>query len=150
MISTTRTLYEITPQVSYLRDTGNISLYTEPTTITIGGVSVLLLPWICDENYEHGPSELYLKVMLLSVWGILSLMGLKAHPGHVMDRGMDPTHFSKFNKVFSGHYHMKSSKGNVNYLGNPYQLYWNDYGCKRGFHIFDTESLKTTFYRNPF
>ena len=77
-------------------------------------------------------------------------MGFWLHPGHVMDRGMDPTHFSKFKKVFSGHYHMKSSKGNINYLGNPYQLYWNDYGCKRGFHIFDTESLRTTFYRNPF
>ena len=44
----------------------------------------------------------------------------------------------------------KSTKGNVTYLGNPYQLYWNDYGCKRGFHVFDTETLKTTFYRNPF
>lgn len=45
---------------------------------------------------------------------------------------------------------MKSTKGNITYLGNPYQLYWNDYGCKRGFHVFDTETLKTTFYRNPF
>jgi hypothetical protein len=127
----------------------NISLYTEPTTITIGGVSVLLLPWICDENYEHTlrtVSESDATVCM----GHLELNGFEAHPGHVMDRGMDPSHFSKFKKVFSGHYHMKSSKGNINYLGNPYQLYWNDYGCKRGFHIFDTESLRTTFYRNPF
>jgi len=63
-----------------------------------------------------------------------------------MDKGV----FSKFEKVFSGHYHMKSQKDNITYLGNPYQLYWNDYGCKRGFHVFDTETLKTTFYRNPF
>ena len=52
--------------------------------------------------------------------------------------------------MFSGHYHQKSTKGNVTYLGNPYQLYWNDYGTKRGFHVFDTETLKVTFYRNPF
>ena len=45
---------------------------------------------------------------------------------------------------------MKSTKGNVTYLGNPYQLYWNDYASKRGFHVFDTDTLKTTFYRNPF
>ena len=45
---------------------------------------------------------------------------------------------------------MKSKKDNVTYLGNPYQLYWNDFGCKRGFHVFDTDTLKTTFYRNPF
>ena len=82
--------------------------------------------------------------------GHLELNGFEAHPGHVMENGMDPKHFSKFKKVFSGHYHMKSKKDNVTYLGNPYQLYWNDYGCKRGFHVFDTDTLKTTFYRNPF
>ena len=45
---------------------------------------------------------------------------------------------------------MKSRQDNIVYLGNPYQLYWNDYGCKRGFHMFDTDTLKPTFYRNPF
>ena len=63
---------------------------------------------------------------------------------------MDHSIFKKFDKVFSGHYHMKSKRDNVYYLGNPYQLYWNDYGSKRGFHVFDTDTLKTTFYRNPF
>ena len=82
--------------------------------------------------------------------GHLELNGFEAHPGHVMESGMESSIFSKFKKVFSGHYHMKSTKGNVTYLGNPYQLYWNDYGCKRGFHVLDTETLKTTFYRNPF
>ena len=47
-------------------------------------------------------------------------------------------------------YHSKSHKDNIYYLGNPYQLYWNDFGCKRGFHVFDTTTLKTTHYRNPF
>ena len=82
--------------------------------------------------------------------GHLELNGFEAHPGHVMESGMDKNAFSKFKKVFSGHYHMKSNKGNVYYLGNPYQLYWNDYGCKRGFHVFDTDTLRTTFIRNPF
>ena len=91
-----------------------------------------------------------MKVMLLSVWGILKLNGFEAHPGHVMMNGMDHNIFKKFDKVFSGHYHMKSNRDNIKYLGNPYQLYWNDYGCKRGFHVFDTDTLKTTFYRNPF
>ena len=52
--------------------------------------------------------------------------------------------------MFTGHYHSKSHKDNIYYLGNPYQLYWNDFGCKRGFHVFDTTTLKTTHYRNPF
>jgi DNA repair exonuclease SbcCD nuclease subunit len=82
--------------------------------------------------------------------GHLELNGFEAHPGHLMQNGMDPLIFKHFDKVFTGHYHMKSNHDNIYYLGNPYQLYWNDYGCKRGFHVFDTETLRTTFYRNPF
>ena len=82
--------------------------------------------------------------------GHLELNGFEAHPGHVMDHGTDMSLFRKFDKVFSGHYHTKSNKDNCYYLGNPYQLYWNDYAQKRGFHVLDTDTHKTTFYRNPF
>lgn len=132
-----------------LGEYNNINVITSPTTLVYDNLLILLLPWICDENRTEvlekvGSTEA--KVCM----GHLELNGFEAHPGHVMQHGMDSNAFSKFKKVFSGHYHMKSTKKNVNYLGNPYQLYWNDYGCKRGFHVFDTETLKTTFYKNPF
>ena len=118
MISTTRTLYELTPQVSYLRDT--------TTSVSILNLlpllSTVFLYFFClgyVTRTTNNPSELYLKVMLLSVWGTLKLNGFEAHPGHVMDRGMDPTHFSKFIKCFQGHYHMKSSKAILITLVTP-------------------------------
>ena len=40
---------------------------------------------------------------------------------------MDPSIYKDFKQVFSGHYHHKSSRGNITYLGNPYQMFWNDY-----------------------
>jgi len=52
--------------------------------------------------------------------------------------------------VFSGHFHHRSNSDNIYYLGNPYQMYWNDYGDVRGYHLFDTETLKLTFKKNPF
>lgn len=132
-----------------LGEYGNITVHDSPTTVNFGGRDILLLPWICDENRDLAFDEIANSTADVCM-GHLELNGFEAHPGHVMESGMESSIFSKFKKVFSGHYHMKSTKGNITYLGNPYQLYWNDYGCKRGFHVFDTETLKTTFYRNPF
>ena len=127
----------------------DIDVITEPTTCTYDGTDILLLPWICDENYDRTLRSITESTAPVCM-GHLELNGFEAHPGHVMDKGTDMTIFKSFKKVFSGHYHTKSNKDNCYYLGNPYQLYWNDYGQKRGFHVFDTETLRTTFYRNPF
>ena len=127
----------------------DIDVIDEPTTRSYDGTDILLLPWICDENYDKSLRSITESTAPICM-GHLELNGFEAHPGHVMDKGIDMNIFSKFTKVFSGHYHTKSNKNNCYYLGNPYQLYWNDYGQKRGFHVFDTETLRTTFYRNPF
>ena len=127
----------------------DIDVIDEPTTRSYDGTDILFLPWICDENYDRTLRSITESTAPVCM-GHLELNGFEAHPGHVMDKGIDMSIFKKFTKVFSGHYHTKSNKDNCYYLGNPYQLYWNDYGQKRGFHVFDTETLRTTFYRNPF
>ena len=58
--------------------------------------------------------------------GHLELNGFVATAGHVMDHGMDMDPFKKFKKVYSGHYHTRSNVGNIYYLGNPYEMFWND------------------------
>jgi hypothetical protein len=66
------------------------------------------------------------------------------------DHGLDPDIFSKFQKVFSGHYHTRSDNGSIFYLGNTYEMYWSDVNDVRGFHIFDTETLEHTPINNPY
>lgn len=127
----------------------NITIHDSPTTVEFDGFPILLLPWICDENREQSFQSIA-QTNATVCMGHLELNGFEAHPGHMMENGMEASIFKKFSKVFSGHYHMKSTRDNIVYLGNPYQLYWNDYGCKRGFHVFDTDTNKVTFYRNPF
>ena len=127
----------------------NFDTIDKPTTLNYDGLDILMLPWICEDNYDKT-----LRVITESeapvCMGHLELNGFEAHPGHVMQTGTDMYVFQKFKKVFSGHYHTKSNMDNCYYLGNPYQLYWSDYGARRGFHVFDTETLRTTFYRNPY
>ena len=67
-----------------------------------------------------------------------------------MDHGFDDAPFKKFDRVYSGHFHTRSNQDNVYYLGNPYEIYWNDHADTRGFHLFDTETLEHTPINNPY
>ena len=58
--------------------------------------------------------------------------------------------FRKFDAVYTGHFHHKSTKGNVHYLGSTYDITWRDYDDARGFHIFDTETKEMEYIENPY
>jgi len=127
----------------------NIKIYSEPTEVLMGKKVFLMLPWINKENQEDVFRRLETSEADICC-GHLELTGFEVTPGMKMDHGMDPQLFHRFKRVWSGHYHHKSKKGNVQYLGNPYQMYWNDYKDRRGFHIYDTESDKLKFVANPY
>jgi hypothetical protein len=67
-----------------------------------------------------------------------------------MEDGMACDVFEKFDKVFSGHYHTRSDNGKIFYLGNPYEMFWNDLEDSRGFSIFDTKTLEHFHVDNPY
>ena len=127
----------------------NIRIINEPQEVNVAGLDIFMTPWICDENRAEVLSKAETTACKICM-GHFEFNGFEAHPGHVMDHGADHKDFEKFDRVFSGHYHSRSAKDNVQYLGNPYQLYWNDYDSRRGFTVLDTEDLSTQFYRNPY
>ena len=127
----------------------NIKIYSEPTEILMGKKVFLMLPWINRENQEDVFRRLETSEADICC-GHLELDGFEVTPGMKMDHGMDPKLFHRFERVWSGHFHHRSKKGNVQYLGNPYQMFWNDYKDTRGFHIYDTESDRLEFIKNPF
>jgi len=132
-----------------LKEYSNITTYSETTSIEVGGLNILLVPWINEENKEATLG--LIKASQASVcMGHLELNGFVATAGHVMDHGMDINPFKKFNKTFSGHYHTRSNVDNIYYLGNPYEMFWNDCEDARGFTIFDTETLEQTPINNPY
>ena len=132
-----------------LKDYDNIITYSKPTEINIGGLDILLLPWINSENFEKSKEFIDNSKSKIAM-GHLEINGFKATRGHMMEDGMDVSIFSKFEKVYSGHFHTRSTDGKIYYLGNPYEMYWNDVNDKRGFHIFDTETLIHTPIDNPY
>jgi len=132
-----------------LGEYGNIQIMDGPGEFLLGSLSVLGIPWICDDNRSRVYELLEQSTAPLCV-GHLEFNGFESVPGIVMEHGIDQQPFKKFEKVLSGHFHTKSNKGNIYYLGNPYEFYWNDYQSPRGFHILDTDTLDLKFYRNPY
>ena len=133
-----------------LKDYENITTYSEPTEVNIGGLNILLLPWINSENQDKS-FKLIKNTRAKVAMGHLELQGFRVNKNLVMDEhGLEANIFKNFKKVFSGHYHTRSDNGTVFYLGNPYEIYWNDVNDPRGFTIFDTETLEHFHIDNPY
>jgi DNA repair exonuclease SbcCD nuclease subunit len=127
----------------------NITTYQEVIEVKIDNLNVLFIPWINAENFENTVNAIKISNSKCAM-GHLELNGFRAHRGHTMEEGMDSSLFEKFERTFSGHYHTRSDNGRIFYLGNPYEMFWNDVNDSRGFTIFDTETLEHFHINNPY
>jgi DNA repair exonuclease SbcCD nuclease subunit len=133
-----------------LKEYDNYHVYAhEPVTITLGSCDVMLSPWICASNSEDS-FEAFKETKAKILMGHFEFAGFEMMKGQLSDHGLDRADFKKFSAVYSGHYHHPSSHENVTYLGAPYEMTWTDYAGKRGFHIFDTETLEMELIQNPY
>ena len=132
-----------------LREYDNVNTITECTDIDIDGCNICMVPWINSDNSEY-TYKMIRESSAKVAMGHLELNGFYAHHGYTMEDGDDIQPYQKFDRVFSGHYHTRSSDGRIFYLGNPYEMFWNDVGDPRGFHIFDTETYELETINNPF
>ena len=147
------TYYKNTNEVNspelLLQTYSNIKAYSQPTEVNVGGLDILFLPWINQGNEELSLNTIK-KTSCRCAMGHLELQGFRVNRQIIMEHGLDSKLFEKFDHVFSGHYHTRSSDGRISYLGNPYEMYWTDVNDTRGFHIFDTETLTLTPVNNPY
>tara|TARA_Y100001972_G_scaffold117749_1_gene157093 strand:+ start:59 stop:1099 length:1041 start_codon:yes stop_codon:yes gene_type:complete len=132
-----------------LREYDNVKTYSEVSSIMVGDCNITLVPWINSDNREMSHA-LIKKSRSPICMGHLELIGFRVHRGYIMEHGTDASLFNKFDKVFSGHYHTRSDNGKIFYLGNPYEIYWNDCNDTRGFHLFETETQELTAVDNPY
>ena len=123
-------------------------IYAGPKTVNLGGLDILFLPWICDQNYEESMYEIENSTAEICM-GHLEIKGFEMHRGFMNEHGLDKTAFHRFEKVMSGHFHNKSDDGQIYYLGTQYEMMWSDYKDPKGFHIFDTDTRELTRVSNP-
>jgi len=147
-----KTTNEVNSVSLLLKGYQNIHVYESPRdgdSDTFYGVNTTFIPWICPENYIES-MDLIQTTKSQILFGHLEVNGFEMHQGHLCKDGLSIDTFNKFDMVFSGHFHHKSSIGNVHYLGNPYQIYWSDYKDPRGFHVLDFADRSLEFIQNPY
>ena len=131
----------------------NVNIYPKPFTLHLPQIHTYMridfIPWINSENYDE-TMEFIKNSKSQILFGHLEIDGFAMYKGYVADSGLSRKIFNRYEIVCSGHYHHKSSKDNIHYLGAPYEITWNDYDDPRGFHVFDTETRELEFIRNKY
>jgi DNA repair exonuclease SbcCD nuclease subunit len=132
-----------------LKEYTNINVIDHPATITVDETPICMMPWICPENYQASLDTIRDTNAELCM-GHFEIAGFAMHRGLESHDGLSKEIFNRFDMVFSGHYHHRSDDGHIFYLGNPYELTWQDYNDPRGFHLFDLNTRELEFHRNPY
>lgn len=112
----------------------NFQVITEPTIIEEITTSPLLCPFIFHHEYEplmNHPSKFWFGHFEFNDFVLT---------GHsvLMKNGADYTKFNNQKYIFSGHYHKRQKKGNIQYIGNTFPTNHGDANdSDRGMMIFD-------------
>ncbi len=132
-----------------LEEYDNLVIVDEPTEVMYDDVPLMLCPWINNENYKDTIKTLN-KSDADVLLGHFEINGFMMHRDTAECKaGMNQDVFKNFNLVFSGHFHEPSTNGHIWYLGAPTEYTWADHDCRRGFNIFDTETMELEHIRNP-
>ena len=139
----------INTQSLVLGEYNNVTIYDKPTTVNFNTTSIDIIPWICKDNEEevrdfidNSKSDLCFGHFEIATFAMYR--GVESHDGLPMSM------FSKYERVLSGHYHTRSQRENITYVGTPYEMTWQDYADPKGYHVFDTNTREMTFFENPY
>jgi len=130
----------------FLDEYSNIEIIDEPQDVTIETTTISLFPWMVesDDIAKHitdakGTYAFCHAEFRNFKWNSNSSM---------LTKGLPLDAFSKFKHVYSGHYHLRQSEGNITYLGSPQQQDFGDSNCERGWNIIDLSDGSLTFFEN--
>jgi len=145
--------YKNTNELNALKElmgwyTDCVNIHMEPTVLEFDSMKIAMVPWINEQNEEA--SMKFLESCEADVCaGHFELDGFEVLKGVEHKHGMDPTVLYRFNQVLSGHFHTKSEKQNIKYLGSQMEFTAADANDPKFFHILDTETGVVEAIRNP-
>lgn len=125
-----------------------ITIYENPTTINFDDFCFGIIPWITKEN-ESEVIEFIQNCPCKIIGGHFEIIGFEVIAGVKHQHGLNVSSFNRFDRVLSGHFHIKQNEKNIYYLGTQYQMNFGDVNSKKGFHVYDTQTDELEFIENP-
>lgn len=119
----------------------NFHVFEEPKILSINSHKFAMIPWI--ENLE----ELKKKVGQHSadfVFCHADIKGFSLNKVQKLEHGLEVSDLNRFKRIYSGHIHIRQEKGNVLYVGTPYEMDRGDRGNIKGFYVIDVTGKNVT------
>ena len=97
---------------------------------------ILLLPWNVDPPVDQDKYS--------AVLGHFAINSFATNDTFIYNvaGGTEPSDFQKAKKVYSGHFHNPMKKGNIMYLGSPFQQRFGDSDVPRGYYILENSEVE--------
>jgi DNA repair exonuclease SbcCD nuclease subunit len=125
----------------------NIKIYENPSEIVFDGMCIGIVPWITTDNFDECINFINNNTCSI-LCGHFEINGFEVISGIRHEGGVESFLFNNYEKVFSGHFHLRQTHKNIHYLGTQYQMSFGDVGSKKGFSVFDTNTREIEFIEN--
>jgi DNA repair exonuclease SbcCD nuclease subunit len=124
-----------------------VRIIEKPMVVQYDNTDIALVPWINDDNEEE--TKKFLSKCKADIVGAhLEIEGFEMQAGIPCTHGMSAESFRRFDLVLTGHFHTKSTRGNINYLGSQMEFFWSDAHDPKYFHVLDTDTREVIPVQN--
>jgi DNA repair exonuclease SbcCD nuclease subunit len=117
----------------------NFHIFTKPERFIVDEHKFLMLPWI--ENLDELKSTVATHKNLDYIFCHADFKGFNLNKVTKLEHGLEATDTISFKRIYSGHIHIRQEKGNVLYVGTPYQMDRGDSGNTKGFYVLDVSQV---------
>lgn len=128
----------------FFQEFENIQLIENITIIKETEIPILISPYLFPEQYINILKYQETKIAFLhpDFNGFVITGDTK-----IMEHGQNPDDYKMFDRIFCGHYHKRSNKGNISYIGNCFPHNYSDANdVERGFATYEYSTDKIEFH----
>jgi DNA repair exonuclease SbcCD nuclease subunit len=145
-----KTTLEVNSMNMFARFHDNLEVIKTVKGFNLDGCTTLAVPWLIQDsnNYKKFYGYLESGKNIDLCLGHFAINGFEIIKGTIEERGISQETFKPFGQVFSGHFHLRRQYGNIQYLGAPYEITWNDFGDPKGITVYDTKTKQIDFVEN--